>query len=171
MRECKKIQQRLVERAADDSSEVVTHLAECPTCRAFAEDLQAMRAAIRSFGSPSVPEDVSARVLDLCRQEIRQGAGRRAAATSAVRRGWRRLRRLDSTVPVTVVAVLAVLGVLLGALSPASSAAGKWIVPWSRGLLLAALVQNFMMLVMAPLLWRQRVGGVHTDGIRVFEGD
>lgn len=61
---CERAQEWLEAGRSEARDDIASHVAACPECRAFEEDLRASREAFRSMPRPACPDHVVARILE-----------------------------------------------------------------------------------------------------------
>lgn len=122
------------------------HLGHCPACRALGDDLRLMRAAAPDLAPPPLPAALERRVRAVCHEEMAQRE--RGGAT----------RREAASLPGFFWPVFGALLVLTAAaLIPGLTdfiRGGSW--TGRTTLALVLVIQNFLMLVTAPLVLVRR---------------
>jgi predicted anti-sigma-YlaC factor YlaD len=156
MKSCQKIQKLLLEEAAAQSPEITAHLSECGVCRAFRQDVDALRQWLQVTPRREVPEELSDRVSVCCLKELGRLAQPKPSLATSIARHLRALRRLDLAVPVTALAFAATLSFLFWLVSPQKAVTLPATDMLGTYFALTVLLQNFIMLLLAPLLWRFR---------------
>jgi hypothetical protein len=142
---CKDVERHLVENPAKLSEDIREHLAGCPRCARLREDLALLRTRIQSLPRPVPPQSLRERTRGRClallsaHREAEPGF-RRAAGTPIPAPIWIALAAL---IVLTGLVMLPGLGELFNRSGSKLSAA-----------VLALLLQNAGMLVLAPILLR-----------------
>ena len=145
---CKEAQKRIL---FDESSEVDSHMRQCPECRRFRDEWTRIVRLVRET-DVRVPRDLEEATLRRSRAILPQ-----REATSSFRervaQWWRSPRFAVSAT------ILFVLSFLAFALTAFLHGQGEQVPPFTLFVLLTILIQNIMMALFIPIFFFQQGGG------------